>query len=310
MNSTRKADRITDGGARPAKKPGTFRVFWENAGENIPPFSDAPSTRYYFDCERFLFERYFGDLRGKALYKTDLWDEAKNTRILYWAAAEKGALPFGLDISSSIVRQARDYFIRKRVRPLFAVSDMRFTAFRDDSFDLIYSMGTVEHFLEYRLGLQECFRVLRPGGRAIIGVPNKLDPFLRPLQVAALNRLGLYAYGYERSFTRGQLESLLRGIGFEVMARTGILFMPGWLRILDLFLFVNSPGWSAGLKPLIAPFAWLYRRSDALKRSGYLIAAVVRKPKPARGPNHAAGRTGFPAAGPDRKGNESTSGER
>lgn len=273
-------------------------------GENIPPFSEAPSTQYYLDCERFLFERYFGDLRGKTLYKTDLWDEAKNTRILFWAAEQKGAVPFGLDISLPIVRQAREHFLGRGVRARFAVSDMRLTPFRDDSFDRIYSMGTVEHFSDYRLGLEECFRVLKPGGTAIIGVPNKLDPFLRPLQVAVLNRLGLYAYGFELSFSRGEFERLLEGVGFEVAGRSGILFMPGWLRMLDLFLYVKRPSWSAGLKPFIAPFAWLYRRSDALKRFGYLIAAVVRKPGPARGPDLPKGRASHPASRRRRRGNQ------
>ena len=45
--------------------------------------------------------------------------------------------------------------------------------------------------------------MLKPGGTAIIGVPNKLDPFLRPLLVHVLNALGFYAYGMEKSFTPG-----------------------------------------------------------------------------------------------------------
>jgi SAM-dependent methyltransferase len=293
-DTTPKLTSIVSGSAETGKRAGAFRLFWENAGENIPPFSEASSTRYYLDCERYLFERYFGDLRGKTLYKTDLWDEAKNTRILVWAAGEKGAAPVGLDISLPIVRQARRHFAGLRTPPRFVVSDIRSTAFRDDSFDYLYSMGTVEHFPNCRLGLEECFRVLKPGGTAIIGVPNKLDPFLRPLQVAALNRLGLYAYGYEKSFTPGELERILRSIGFKVVARTGILFLPGWLRILDLFLYIKRPSWTVGLKPFIAPFAWLYWRSDTLKRAGYLCAAVVRKPDLVRRPARGRGRASLP----------------
>lgn len=190
----------------------------------------------------------------------------------------KGAVAFGFDISASIVRQAGDYFAGKGEPARFAISDIRATSVRDDSFDYLYSMGTVEHSPDFRRGIEECFRVLKPGGTAIIGVPNKLDPFLRPLLVALLNRLGLYAYGYEKSFTAARLEGLLESAGFSVIDRTGILFMPGWLRLLDLFLFVRNPRWSAALEPLLAPFAWLYRRSALARRSGYLLAIVVRKP--------------------------------
>lgn len=262
----------------PTNKNSRIQFFWESAGENIPSFYEAASTRYYFDCERYLFERYFPDLNGKVLLKTDAWDEAKNTRILLWAAKCKGVQPYGLDISSSIVRQARQSFVENDVHSRFIVSDMRAMGFQDDTFDCLYSMGTCEHFPEYRTALAECYRVLKPSGTAIIGVPNKLDPFLRPLQVAAFNSLGLYAYGFEKSFSIRQLEDMLQDIGFKVVARTGILFMPGALRMLDLFLYVNWPGTARVMEPLIKPFAWLYRRFDALKRMGYLVASVVRKP--------------------------------
>ena len=38
--------------------------------------------------------------------------------------------------------------------------------FRDGAFDAVYSMGTVEHFDETPLALEEIFRVTAPGGRA------------------------------------------------------------------------------------------------------------------------------------------------
>ena len=53
-------------------------------------------------------------------------------------------------------------------------------------------MGTVEHFADTEGALRELFRVLLPGGRAIIGVPNRWDPFLRPLLVVLL----LYRHGF------------------------------------------------------------------------------------------------------------------
>ena len=85
------------------------KAFWESAGADIPAFFDAPSTRYYFECERMLFETCFGDLRGKKILKTDLWDEAKNSRILNWAAAQEAEV-YGLDISRPIIREAKKFF--------------------------------------------------------------------------------------------------------------------------------------------------------------------------------------------------------
>ncbi len=142
----------------------------------MPPFYGAPSTHYYFECERRLFLTFFPDLAGKRVFKTDLWDEAKNTRILNWAA-QQGAEAFGLDISSEILTEACRSFESPKAKIGCIVSDLREIGFKDESFDFIYSMGTVEHFPEYRQAIRECFRVLRKGGKAIFGVPNKFDPF-------------------------------------------------------------------------------------------------------------------------------------
>jgi SAM-dependent methyltransferase len=243
----------------------------------MPRFHGAPSTQYYLYCEQTLFESFFPDLEGKKLFKTDLWDEAKNTRILKWAA-DQGSEVYGLDISYPVAKDTRDLFRGSASKNSIIVSDLRQIAFGSESFDLIYSMGTIEHFKEYRQALEEIYRVLKKGGRAIIGVPNKWDPFLRPVMVTFLYWLNLYGYGYEKSFSMRALERMLRDVGFETLQRSGILFMPGSLRMLDLFVYVNWPKASFLLAPLIRPFAFLYRTFPRLRRHGYLIASVVRKP--------------------------------
>jgi SAM-dependent methyltransferase len=243
----------------------------------MPAFHGAPSTQYYLECEKTLFESFFPDLKGKKLFKTDLWDEAKNTRILLWAVGQ-GAEAYGLDISFPVVKDTKDLFRGSMSQGNIIVSDLRQIAFSDESFDFIYSMGTVEHFKEYRLALEEIYRVLKKGGRAIIGVPNKWDPFLRPAMVTFLYWLKLYGYGYEKSFSMRNLERMLKDVGFETLHRSGILFMPGSLRMLDLFVYVNWPKASVLLAPFIRPFAFLYRKFPRLRRHGYLIASVVQKP--------------------------------
>ncbi len=252
------------------------RRLWEQTGARIPQFFHAPSTGYYRECEISLLQEFFPSLKGKRLLKTDVWDEAKNTQILKWAE-EQGTRVYGMDISSSIVKEARGCFDDRGRQKRFVLSDMRRMALGDDSFDLLYSMGTVEHFPEYRLALKECHRVLRPGGRAVIGVPNKFDPFLRPLLVWFMNKLSLYAYGLEKSFSLKELEAMLREAGFVVEGRSGILFLPGWLRMADLWLHVRKPGLSFLLAPLIAPFSALYKKFKFLRRHGYLIACLAKK---------------------------------
>jgi SAM-dependent methyltransferase len=155
---------------------------------------------------------------------------------------------------------------------------VRHLPFATGAFDLLYSMGTIEHFPEYQLAAAELFRVLKPQGTAIIGVPNKLDPFLRPLLVYVLGLFRLYPYGMEKSFTPAGLQRLLESVGFRVTTRTGILFMPGWLRMADLWCHCRVPWLTAITGPLVRVFAALYRRFPSLRSHGYLTACVAVKP--------------------------------
>jgi SAM-dependent methyltransferase len=253
--------------------------FWGRVGGTLPSLKGAASTQYYFECERWLCGTYFPKLQGQSLFKTDLWDEAKNTEILRWLA-QQGVRPYGVDIAFEIVRDARTVLAGHC--PGLTVSDIRALPFQDDSFDLIYSMGTIEHFPDSNVAVREIFRVLKPGGTAIIGVPNKTDPFLRPLMVHLLNVLGAYAYGMERSFTARGLRRLLESAGFQVTAVSGILFIPGWLRMLDLLCYTRRPGLARITGALVAPFRWLYRHVPAVRRHGYLLSCVASKPSDVR----------------------------
>ena len=82
-----------------------YRSFWAGVGERFPDLAGAVSTEYYAQNERRLFTEHFPPLEGLRMLKTDLWDEAKNTRILAWASRH-GASTYGIDISEPIAVQA------------------------------------------------------------------------------------------------------------------------------------------------------------------------------------------------------------
>ena len=254
-----------------------YTSFWAGVGRTFPDLGIARSTAYYRIDEERLFLDHFGELRGLSILKTDLWDEAKNTRILRWAAA-RGVLAHGVDISLPIVEKAVGEFAASGQEIHAAQGDVRALPYAGESFDAIYSMGTVEHFPETETAVAEIFRVLKPGGTAIIGVPNRWDPFLRPLMVAVMYRLGLYGYGFEKSYSRRELRAMLQRAGFEIVAETGILFLPGWLRILDL----ACSAWARPLATITGAACWPFARASGawpfLRRHGYLLATVARRP--------------------------------
>ena len=258
-------------GAREA----AYRRFWNHVGAEFPDLGGAASTAYYAANERRLIQRHLPNLAGQRILKTDLWDEARNTRILQWMQRE-GARGVGIDISGPVISLARREF--RGAAFAGAGADVRALPFPDRTFDAIYSMGTVEHVRNPGAAIAECYRVLKPGGRVLLGVPNRHDPFLRPLLVALLYSLGLYDYGFEKSYSRRTLTRMLTDAGFTVVGDDGILFMPGWLRMLDLLFHTRMPALAGVTAAGVGLFEWIDAHVPAVRRHGYLVVEVGQRP--------------------------------
>ncbi len=244
----------------------------------MPDFYDAPSTQYYRRCEIALLRHELGDLCGLRVLKLDLWNEAINTRILHWVESQ-GATVVGLDHSREVAVRAKLSSRRHGSAAGVLRADIRDLPFHDGSFDVVYTMGTIEHIAEYRRAVREVCRVLRPGGRAVIGVPHKWNIFLRPLMVAVLDLFGLYHYSPEKSFSAGELRRVIEGAGLAVRRRTGILTLPGVLRMLDLFLFTRRLPGAAAMRCVVRPFELLETRYRWPGAFGYLLTMVAEKPQ-------------------------------
>jgi SAM-dependent methyltransferase len=250
------------------------RERWDAVARTLPDFFAAHSTQYYRRCEIAMLRRALGPLGGKKVLKLDLWNEAVNTRILDWIHAQ-GAQAFGIDISEVTTTRARRNFPNSL---RLAQADIRDLPFPAETFDVVYTMGTIEHIDEYQRAVNEVFQVLRPGGRAVIGVPHKWNVFLRPQLVWLLDRLGKYAYSPEKCFSARELRRVVEASGLRVVGRTGILTIPGIVRMADLFLYRRRIPLHR-LSPLaLRPFEWVETRWEWPGRFGYLIALVAEKP--------------------------------
>ncbi|MBA3949912.1 MAG: methyltransferase domain-containing protein [Acidobacteria bacterium] len=259
---------------RPHASAGTYVDFWHGVGGDFPDLGGAASTALYRDDEIRLLSSQVDDWRGVRILKTDLWDEARNTRIMQWAARE-GAAVFGVDISEPTLRLAHEGFAPGALRA--ALADTRRLPFADGSFDVVYSMGTIEHFDESQSAVGEMARVLRPGGRLVLGVPNRFDPFLRPLLVWSLWVLGRYDYGFEKSYSRGALRRMLERAGLTVVDESGILFIPGWLRMADLAAHARFPAAAGLTAPAVRLFDRTARAFPWFRRHGYLLASTATR---------------------------------
>src|SRR5689334_25074464 len=105
-------------------KRSAYLDFWTGVGERFPDLAGAASTNYYAAAEQRLFSEHLPPLPGLRILKTDLWDEARNTRILAWAA-DRGAIAFGVDISQPTIDRASTAFTRESGPLRAAAADVR-----------------------------------------------------------------------------------------------------------------------------------------------------------------------------------------
>jgi 2-polyprenyl-3-methyl-5-hydroxy-6-metoxy-1,4-benzoquinol methylase len=125
----------------------------------------------------------------------------------------------GVDVSAFAARFADSEFgVPVRVGTL---EEARFP---DARFDLILQKDLLEHVLRPREHLVETFRVLAPGGLVWLVTPNG-ETNVRPLvrrareeRAAGSGLLPMMDQGHLSFFTRGNLESLFRETGFEIVS--------------------------------------------------------------------------------------------
>jgi len=75
---------------------------------------------------------------------------------------------FGIDISYSALNKVKNHFSDINL----CTSGAEFLPYKENSFDLVINIGSLEHFENLDLALQEMHRVLKTRGKVYILVPN------------------------------------------------------------------------------------------------------------------------------------------
>jgi 2-polyprenyl-3-methyl-5-hydroxy-6-metoxy-1,4-benzoquinol methylase len=93
-------------------------------------------------------------------------------KLLAWGAKARGAKVAGIDYSEIGIAHARKLF-----NAIGCVGDLRYedvfaSTFPDSAFDLVYSLGVIEHFQDPRDIVARHIRFAVPGGRIVIVIPN------------------------------------------------------------------------------------------------------------------------------------------
>lgn len=124
--------------------------------------------------------------------------------------ARGGARATGVDIAAAAVRLAASNFAQQRLAGAFVEADGERLPFSDASFDVVYAHGVVQYTADGVALVQECRRVLVPGGTAIFQVYNRIS------WLNALSKLMKVGLEHEdapvlRKYSAGEFRAVLRG---------------------------------------------------------------------------------------------------
>ncbi len=101
--------------------------------------------------------------------------------------------------------------------------------FRENTFDVVFHQGLLEHFRKpaAELLLRENIRVLKPGGLLLVDVPQRFHLYTVAKRI--LIAAGTWFAGWERSFSIGELTGLLVKLGLQPVHRYGEWMAPSFL---------------------------------------------------------------------------------
>lgn len=150
-------------------------------------------------------------------------------------------------------------------RRLSAIADLASLPFPEAAFDAVLNVVTLEHVRDPHSVLAEMARVLRPGGRLLLVVPQEWEIHQAPNDYYRFTRYGVRHLLHGAGF--GSIQVLAAGGFFRLLAR----------RLLDALRFFRG-GWFIVAALLLTPPALILPLLDRLDRErdstlGYICTA-------------------------------------
>ena len=210
------------------------------ACETMARFDSDKVSRQYDDWYDSPVGRVYDRIEKRAIAET-LRSRTEGRRMLeigcgtgHWAEffSELGFEVFGVDLSSSMMRAAQSKGIE---HARFALADASSLPFPGGSFDVGCAITTLEFVPDARAVLEELARCLRPGGRIVVGVLNRVS-----LLAWLRRRRGSPVFREALLMTADELLRLLAGFGDASVVSTA--FVLPWRGLLWLSRVLDAVG--------------------------------------------------------------------
>ena len=196
--------------------------------------------------------------------------------------AENGAVSVALDYSHEALRLAHLAAQRAEATLLLVCGDALALPFKENSIDLVFHQGVLEHFRDPALLLNENARVLKRNGTVLVDVPQTLHVYT--VIKKTLIAFNAWFAGWETQFTPQSLSRLLEEAGLEPTGVYGRFFSPSLAyRIFREFLM--KAGIKLPLRPVLIPPVHRFRsrirkyieNSPPGPNLGYIVGVFATK---------------------------------
>ncbi len=122
--------------------------------------------------------------------------------------AQAGAICTGIDLADTSIALAQQYAAHAGVTADFLLMDGEAMLFEDETFDVVYAHGVLQYAADPDAIIRESYRVLKPGGRLIAMVYNRVSwlPLMSALTRTSLEHDDAPAFG---TFSIGEFQAML-----------------------------------------------------------------------------------------------------
>jgi SAM-dependent methyltransferase len=208
--------------------------YWESVADEWKRSGPDRLWRKHSDgINQSLLSRWLPEQPVHRVLKTDVFDEAVGKGLARFLQTRAHSV-VGMDLSFKNVQLA----CRGETSLCGACSDVRHLPFGDESFDVVVSNSTLDHFQsldEITVSLRELHRVLCKDGQLIVTLDNLANPTIAARNVLPfklLNQLGILPYYVGATCGPRKLQKLLREVGFEIRDVTAVLHCPRMIAVL------------------------------------------------------------------------------
>ncbi|MGE5444014.1 MAG: class I SAM-dependent methyltransferase [Ignavibacteriales bacterium] len=154
-----------------------IRRYWNEHIHDLEIAKYPVGTKGFFDdLDEYRFDklRYLPEVVDFTAYKDKLLLEVGcGVGIDLVRFAKGGAIVTGIDLSETAISLAKKNFELNGLKGDLIVMNGEDLKFDDESFELIYAHGVLQYTARAERMVDEIYRVLRPGGEAIMMVYNK-----------------------------------------------------------------------------------------------------------------------------------------